>query len=210
MPDEMKHQVVLRTLRIIPKLPLFSLAGRWNVHVHERYNLQSASRLRHRSRDSQDKQSCLARRRFKNLSVTRPGLTGPERDRNTCWGFFPLVPVGSPLHPLLTAASGPLTVTSLTLITSYQPFSSAQSHASVPLSCSLLMSPLTYIWTCLISYEGAECLAEGREGGKTEESKRQIEKEQVCVWETKRQIENPWGCKSGVVRLLTTLPLASA
>lgn len=35
-----------------------------------------------------------------DVSVTRPGLTGPECDRNTCWGFFPLVP----LHPLLTGA----------------------------------------------------------------------------------------------------------
>ncbi len=50
MPDEIKYLVVLhscplKTATIIPKLPLFSHAGRWNVHVHEHYVLQSAASL---------------------------------------------------------------------------------------------------------------------------------------------------------------------
>lgn len=50
MPDEMKYLVVLhgcplKTATIIPKLPLSSHAGRWNVHVHEHYVLQSAASL---------------------------------------------------------------------------------------------------------------------------------------------------------------------
>lgn len=148
------------------KQPLFSLASRWKVQVHKHYVLQSASSLSHRSRDSHDKESCPHQRRFKHLSVTRPGLTGPECDRNTCWGFISTRSCGQSSSPPPHQCIRPSNSHSSNPYYFPSSVSSAQSLASVPLSCSLLMSPLTYYWTCLISCEWAECLADGREGRK--------------------------------------------
>lgn len=48
------------------------------------------------------------------------------------------------------------------------------------------MSPLTYIWTCLISYEWAECLAEGRGGERRRRRARDRSRKNKCVYERQR------------------------
>lgn len=112
------------------------------------------------SRDSHDKQSCPFQSCPVLFSVDlnsspSSGLVYQVQNLTETHveALFPLVPVGSPLGPLLTGASGPRTVTSLNPYYFPSIVSSAQSLASVPLSCSLLMSPLMYYWTCLISCE---------------------------------------------------------
>ncbi len=138
------------------------------------------------SRDSHDKRSCPYQRRFKLLSVIRPGLTGPERDRNTCWGFISTRSCGQSFRPPPHRCIRPSNSHSSNPYYFPSTISSAQSLASVPLSCSLLTSPLTYYWTCLISCEWAECLADGREGGKEKRRGKDRSRLNKCVYERQR------------------------
>ncbi len=102
MPDEMKYLAVLqgcplKTATIIPKLPLL-----FTCRSLERpctRTIRSPERSFSVSRDSHDKQSCPFQHRFKLLSVIRPGLTGPEPDRNTCWGFISTRSCGQSFRP---------------------------------------------------------------------------------------------------------------